>query len=178
MESIYTKNEIISALKDSKQHVQSWFSAVSEVEYFTRRGEVWSAFDNVDHVIKAVKPIVLALKLPRIALRVMFGKPKHASRTYDVVCRIYSEAINKGAKASGQFLPSEVRVANKEAAKAEQLRKVSKAIDDLISNLEKWEEDMLDQCQLPHPIIGNLTMREMLFFTIHHNLRHASYEGD
>lgn len=178
MESVYTKNEIISALKDSKQQVQSWFSAVSEVEYFTRQGEVWSAFDNVDHVIKAVKPIVLALKLPRIVLRVIFGKPKHASRPYDVVCQIYSEAINKGAKASGQFLPGEARVVNKELAKTEQLQKASKVLDDLISNLEKWEETMLDQCQLPHPIIGNLTMREMLFFTIHHNLRHASHEGD
>ena len=178
MQPIQTKTEIISALQDSSQHMQDWFSAVPVSEYFTRQGEVWSAADNIDHVVKAVKPIAKALKVPRLALNTMFGKPQHISRSYEEVCKIYSDEIAKGAKASGQFLPSEAPVEDKEQAKAEQLKKVSKVIEDLVSALEKWEEGALDQCQLPHPIIGNLTMREMLFFTIHHNLRHASHEGD
>jgi len=36
----------------------------------------------------------------------------------------------------------------------------------------------VDQYQLPHPVLGKLTIREMLFFTIYHNLRHASQAGD
>jgi hypothetical protein len=28
------------------------------------------------------------------------------------------------------------------------------------------------------PLLGKLTIREMLYFTIHHNLRHASQEWD
>jgi uncharacterized damage-inducible protein DinB len=44
--------------------------------------------------------------------------------------------------------------------------------------IDAWEEDQLDEAQLPHPIIGKITVREMLFFTIHHNLRHASPQGD
>lgn len=178
MQPIQTKNEIISALQVSNHHIQGWFTAIPASDYFTRQGEVWSAFDNVDHVIKAVKPIAKALKLPRLALQTMFGKPQHSSRTYEEVCTVYSDEIAKGAKAAGPFLPSEAPVTDKEQAKAEQLQKVSKIIEDLVSALEKWEEDALDQCQLPHPLIGNLTMREMLFFTIHHNLRHASHDGD
>ncbi len=50
-------------------------------------------------------------------------------------------------------------------------------MEDLISACEQWDETALDQYQVPHPVIGNLTVREMLFFTIHHNLRHASQEG-
>ncbi|HNM38459.1 MAG TPA: DinB family protein [Anaerolineales bacterium] len=178
MTTIQTKTEIISALQGSNKHMQEWFSAISAIEYFTRQGDTWSAADNVDHVIKAVKPIVLALKLPRVVLKIFFGRPQHSSRPYKEVCRIYSEAISKGAKASGQFLPSENPVQDKERAKTMQLQKAEKIIQDLISALEKWEDSTLDQCQLPHPIIGNLTMREMLFFTIHHNVRHASHEGD
>jgi len=49
---------------------------------------------------------------------------------------------------------------------------------ELVSVAEKWNEDELDQYQLPHPILGKLTIREMLYFTIYHNLRHASQEGD
>lgn len=178
MTTIRTKPEIISALQDSNKHMQEWFSAIPATEYFTRQGDVWSAADNVDHVIKALKPIVLALKLPRLVLKIFFGGPKHSSRPYEEVCGIYSEAISNGAKASGQFLPSEGSAQDKERAKTMQLQKAEKVIQDLVSALEKWEDNTLNQCQLPHPIIGNLTMREMLFFTIHHNLRHASHEGD
>lgn len=176
--TIQIKSEIMSALQDSNRHVQDWFSAIPVSEYFTRHGEVWSAADNVDHVIKAIKPIVQALKLPRLALHTMFGKPQHSSRSFEEICTIYSDEIAKGAKASGRFLPGDAPVENKEQAKMEQLQKVSKLIENMLAALEKWDEETLDQCQLPHPIIGNLTMREMLFFTIHHNLRHASREGD
>lgn len=176
--TIQTKAEIISALQDSSRHMQDWFSSIPVSEYFTRQGEVWSPADNVDHVIKAIKPIILALKLPRLALQVVFGNVQHVSRPYEEICRIYQAALSKGAKASGRFLPDDVHVENKEQAKQAQLQRVSKLIDELTFAIEKWEESVLDQYQLPHPIIGNLTMREMLFFTIHHNLRHASYEGD
>ncbi len=176
--TIQTKAEIMSALQSSNQQMQSWFSAIPGAKYFIRRGEVWSAADNVDHVIKAIKPITLALKLPLIALHARFGKPSHASRTYDEICKVYQAEIAKGAKASGRFLPEEAPIGNNEEMKETQLQKVSKVIEELISACEKWDEDALDHYQLPHPLIGNLTMREMLFFTVHHNLRHASQEGD
>lgn len=105
--TIQIKSEIMSALQDSNRHVQDWFSAIPVSEYFTRHGEVWSAADNVDHVIKAIKPIVQALKLPRLALHTMFGKPQHSSRSFEEICTIYSDEIAKGAKASGRFLPGD-----------------------------------------------------------------------
>lgn len=176
--TIQTKAEIMTALQSSSQQIQSWFSAIPASEYYIRHGEVWSASDNVDHVIKAIKPITLALKLPLIALHARFGKPSHASRTYDEICKVYQAEIAKGAKASGRFLPEEAPVGNNEQMKIAQLQNASKVVQELISACEKWDEDTLDHCQLPHPLIGNLTMREMLFFTIHHNLRHASHEGD
>jgi uncharacterized damage-inducible protein DinB len=176
---IQSKPEIISALQDSNQRAQAWFSAISTQDYFTRQGEVWSASDNVDHMIKSVKPIVKALKLPRVALQTMFGKADKPSRTYEEVCQTYRAEIAKGAKASGRYLPEEdVPVENREAFKEQQLGEFSKAVEALVSVCENWEEAALDQYQIPHPVIGNLTVREMLFFTIYHNLRHASQEGD
>lgn len=176
---IQSKHEIIAALHDSNQRAQAWFSAIPVQDYFTRQGEVWSASDNVDHMIKAVKPIAKALKLPKIALQSVFGKVERASKTYEEICQIYRGEIAKGAKASGRFLPEEdVPNADLVAVKEQQLQQLAKAMEDLVSACEQWDETALDQYQLPHPVIGNLTVREMLFFTIHHNLRHASREGD
>jgi uncharacterized damage-inducible protein DinB len=179
MTSTQSKPEIIAALRDSNQRAQAWFSAIPAQEYFTRQGEVWSASDNVDHMIKAIKPLVKALKLPRITLQAMFGKSDESSRTYEEVCKVYRDEIAKGAKASGRYLPNEeIPEENQEGTKQKQLALLSEVIEKLISVCEAWDESALDQYRLPHPIIGKLTIRETLFFTIYHNLRHASQEGD
>jgi hypothetical protein len=36
----------------------------------------------------------------------------------------------------------------------------------------RWPEAKLDAIQLPHPLLGNLTVREMLFFTLFHQSHH------
>jgi hypothetical protein len=178
MAQIHSRDEIIHALKDSARHAEDWFRAQPEEQFFTRLAETWSASDNVDHLIKAIKPIIKALKLPKVALQTLFGKPVNQSRTYEEICTIYSDEIAKGAKAGGSFLPLQEEPDNAEEKKAELLQHLSSELDKLISAVEKWQETELDEVQLPHPIIGKITVREMLFFTIHHNLRHASREGD
>ena len=108
----------------------------------------------------------------------MFGKPEKPSATYEELCQIYRNAIAKGGQASGRYLPDQRSPANPETEKSNLLNQFSNASAELISVVEKWNEKELDEHLLPHPLIGKLTIREMLFFTIYHNLRHASQEGD
>jgi len=92
---------------------------------------------------------------------------------------MYKAEIAKGAQASGRFLPDQQSPAEgAEEKKTELLERWSKASTDLVLVAEKWNDSELDEYLLPHPLIGKLTIREMLFFTIYHNLRHASQEGD
>jgi len=179
MTEIRTKNELIDTLKDSNQRVTIWFIEIPAKDFFTRQGEIWSASENVDHLIRAHRPITKALKLPKITLRAMFGKPGNASMAYEELCQSYRDAIAKGAQASGRYVPNQENPdSNAEAKKRDLLDQFSNASTELVSAVEKWDENELDQYVLPHPILGTLTVREMLFFTIYHNLRHASQEGD
>jgi uncharacterized damage-inducible protein DinB len=108
----------------------------------------------------------------------MFGRADHPSQTYHEICRIYVDEISKGAQASGRFLPNQESPSQPEEKKKELLGQLERAGNSLISALEKWQDAELDQYQLPHPIIGKLTIREMLFFSIYHTIRHARLEGD
>ena len=38
--------------------------------------------------------------------------------------------------------------------------------------IDQWSESSLDRFKLLHPLLGRLTLREMLFFTIFHNEHH------
>lgn len=179
MTDINTKSELIAALKDSNVRAENWFNAMPADDFFTRHGEVWSPSDNVDHLIKAVKPVAKALRLPKFTLQAMFGKAEKPSMTYDELCKVYRDEIARGAQASGRYLPKqESPTDDADEKKKILLEEWSKANVELISVLEKWDEDEFDQYLLPHPLIGKLTVREMIFFTIYHNLRHASLEGD
>jgi len=178
MSAIYSKDQIILAIKDLATRSSDWFNAIPAADFFHREGEAWSASDNVDHLIKAINPISKAMRLPKIALHTMFGKPERESRSYAEICSIYQAEIAKGAVASGSFLPKQETPTDPENSKTNLLDKLSRSFDKLETAIEKWDDSALDQVQLPHPIIGNLTMREMLFFTIYHNLRHARPEGD
>lgn len=172
------KSELLSTLKDSNQRVVNWFTGIPANRFFQREGEVWSASDNLDHLIKSHKPIAKALKLPRLALQGMFGSANQPSRSYEAICGVYKDTLAAGGVASGKYLPNQQTPAKPEVAKMELLNQFSKASADVVSVAEKWNEDDLDGYLLPHPLIGKLTIREMLFFTIYHNLRHASQEGD
>jgi len=109
----------------------------------------------------------------------MFGKPERRSKTYEEICDVYKAEIAKGAQASGRFLPEQQSpVENAEEKKVELLEQWSKASTELVETAGKWNDSNLDGYLLPHPLIGKVTIREMLFFTIYHNLRHASQEGD
>ena len=174
-----SKEEILGTLTNTNHRVTDWFSALPSSDFFTRQANVWSSSDNLDHLIKAVKPVTKAMKLPRLALQGMFGKSEKPSQSYDEICRTYREAIANGAQASGRYLPNQENPGAKAEEQKKQLIEAwTKASDELVSVINGWSESDLDNYQLPHPILGNLTMREMLFFTIYHNLRHASQEGD
>ena len=178
MTAITTKIDLINALKDANERVTKWFTSIPAEDFFTRDEEVWSASDNMDHLIKSHKPISKALKLPKFTLQAVFGKPEKPSMTYEELCQIYRNAIAKGGQAFGRYLPDQQTPADTEKAKSDLLNQFSKASAELVSVAEKWNESELDEYLLPHPLIGKLTIREMLFFTIYHNLRHASQEGD
>jgi len=179
MTEINTNSKLFTELKDTNQRVTKWFTEIPAENFFTRYADVWSASDNIDHLIKSHRPISKALKLPKFTLQAMFGKPERRSRTYQEICEVYRAEIAKGAQASGRFLPEQQSpLEDAEEKKTELLEQWSKASKELVSVAEKWNENDLDGYLLPHPLIGKLTIREMLFFTIYHNLRHASQEGD
>ncbi len=178
---IQTKETILEESAKAIQKAVAWFDAIPAEEFFAREGRqspAWSASDNVDHLIRAIRPVALALKLPKTGLQVVFGKSGPTSRTYDELCQLYENGIAAGGQASGIYLPDQSPPADPETQKKALLEKLNKTGASLLSALEKWDETELDRYQLPHPLLGKLTVREMIFFSIYHTLRHARVEGD
>lgn len=171
--SPYTKAEMTEALAAEVEAVHTFFSEIDEDKFFAAPENVWTAADNLVHLIQSCSPVILALKVPKTVLRVRFGKAKRPSRTLaDVRDASVNEALAGGGEASGQFLPEveEPSPAERERVLAKWLSKGNefpKAIAD-------WSEEDLDKYVLPHPLLGKMTVREILLFTLYHNMHHVN----
>jgi len=158
------KAKIISELKKATAQFKTANSLNEQQLYVTANGK-WSVADNMEHLILSVKPVNLALSLPKIAL-LAFGKANRAAMNYDEVVAYYQSKLQEGAKATKDYVPA------KQRSKDELLKDFSTKHKTLNSKLESWSEADLDKYFLLHPILGKLSVREILFFTIYHINHH------
>lgn len=169
----FSKTEIIQVLGDETSAVHDYFAALPEAEFFEAPASVWTPADNLVHLIKSASPVVTALKLPKVALRLRFGKAKHTSRSLAEVRAAYMAFANAGtAIATGGYVPE---VESKSAEERERiLQGWVKKNRQLISAVDAWQDADLDTLVLPHPLLGNMTLREILLFTVYHNMHHVN----
>lgn len=128
----------------------------------------WTAIQQLDHIIRSVSPVNMAMGLPKFILKWRFGTANRPSRTYEQLVEKYQRKLLEGGRASARFTPP--------AIAADQQKILSKKLEKLVKALclktNGWSEEDLDRYILPHPLLGKLTIREMLYFTAHHVLHH------
>lgn len=150
---------------------EAFIARVLEVPMHLReasRNGKWTPAQHLDHILRAVQPVSLALLVPRWFLRRRFGKPNRKPRDYEALVARYKEKLAAGGRASGRFVPPPVP-ASKVASIAAKLKD---SVATLTRRVNGWSERDLDTVLLPHPLLGKLTVREMLFFTIYHAAHH------
>ena len=134
--------------------------------------EGWSPAENVRHLTKSVRAVNTGLKLPKWLIWNRFWRPRRASRGYAELRDIYLARLAAGANA-GRFAPDQrPPAADLEAERARIMASHRQSIEEMRGYLPRWSERALDRLQLPHPALGWLTVREMLYFTVYHNRHH------
>ena len=166
-----TRDEIVRKLDEVQDESGRYWGAFDAPSFFARLGDAWSPAENVRHLVKSIRPVTKALKVPRILLRLKFGKPDHPSATYDALVERYHGLLAAGGNA-GRFAPSPREERDLEARREEILAQHADANRELRATIVRWSDAALDRDQLPHPLLGNLTIREMLYFTLYHQLHH------
>ncbi|HEV8271262.1 MAG TPA: DinB family protein [Chitinophagaceae bacterium] len=165
---IHDKPEIISALNENVDAFNNYIIPLTKEQFEATPNDKWSAGQNLDHLIRAIKPLQLAYGLPKFVLRIMFGKTNRPSKTYNELVTKYKLKLAAGGRASGPFIPPFISFKKKD----ELVKKYVDQKQELIVKIEKQSEKDLDVYILPHPLLGKVTLREMLYFTIHHNDHH------
>lgn len=152
----------------------AYWSAYSTDEFFRRPSpEVWAPVDQVRHLTKSIRAVNKGLSLPWPVVLLRFGFGRRPSRTFDVLRADYSAVLSRGARA-GAFAPAPIAPGEaNEAGRARLMSYHATAVDAFANRLARWPRFALDRCRMPHPALGMLTVREMVYFTLLHNVHHV-----
>ncbi len=169
-----TRDQIIASLDQVRVQAGALWQRFDERGFFEPpAGGGWSPAGNIQHLIKSTSPVTMALGFPRLVLRVMFGAVRIPSRSFIEVRAAYRAVLADGAQA-GRFAPRDRAAPNEPAQSRQQLLdKWQSLIPRLSEASGRWDEAALDRYRLPHPLLGKLTLREMLFFTLYHLGHHV-----
>jgi DinB superfamily len=157
-----------SLLKEHADAMVSFVNRQTSSDFEASPNGKWSVGQNLDHLNKSLSPVNLALQLPSFALRLLFGKPNRKQRNYAELVERYHQKLAAGGTASGPFIPPKVAWNKKEKL----IAKFIKETETLNRLMNKCSEDYLDLYLLPHPLLGKITVREMLFFSVYHIQHH------
>lgn len=162
------KEEIIEQLERSYAHFTDYVNDLTPDEFEFAPEPKWSAGQQTEHLIKSTKPLASGLGMPKFLLKSKFGKANRPSRSYDAVVERYKEKLALGGTATSPYVPGKVLASSQKKLTTELTETIAK----LNKKLDKWSEEDLDKYVLPHPLLGKLTTREMLYFTMHHASHH------
>ncbi len=166
---IQNKTQLKAALRQSFGAVVYAINDLSDEAFLAPRLEgKWSPGDILGHLILSTKPVSKALSMPKLMLKATFGVSNRDERTFEETKSRYYEALAGGVTAPSTFVYNGVQEKGKEYL----INSFTKELSKLLTHIDKWEETDLSKYILPHPAIGKLTVREMLYSTHFHTEHH------
>jgi len=162
------KQEIGELLTKNYQSFINYINDLTPQEYAFSYQQKWTAAQQLEHMVLCVKPLVQVFSMDKPAIEQNFGVTDKPSRSYDVLLKDYLDKLGQGGKAPNRYVP--------ETVLPEQRKELSdtlaKMIRELCAKIETFTEQELDTLCIPHPLLGNLTLREMLYNAAYHVQRH------
>ncbi len=163
------KEEIIIQLqKTHQQFIETVLGLDDDAFMFAWQGEKWTAGQQLLHIYQSVAPLNKFLSAKATDIKTMFGIADNPSKNYAELVESYNTALGAGVTIASNFFPKSVELAEREAI----IEKLKMAVSTLTSLTAVFSEQEIEEISVPHPLLGKLTLREMLYFTIHHATHH------
>jgi hypothetical protein len=160
------------SLRDQQREIAAFADGFSVEDLFADQGEHWSPAGHLRHLNKSVRAVAQGLEQNKLVL-LPFGKAKNGSRSYEEVVEVYRQALADGGSAGSYGPSSKVPDLSPEEWREQIMEHWRDSSERLRRAMRRWSEKELDRYRLPHPLIGKLTLREMVYFTLYHNAHHA-----
>lgn len=162
------KTEIKNTLEKRYTSFIKYINGLSDDEFLFFYQSKWTAEKQLKHIVLCINPLVQVFGKSKIKIEQNFGTTETKGRNYDQLKTNYLEKLNQGGKSPTQYVPQIVS----ENEKTKLVETLEKLIEKLNKEIEDFTEKELDRLYIPHPILGNISLREMLYNAIYHVEHH------
>lgn len=162
------KEIILNKLNENHKSFIDYLSNLAKKEFELSVHKKWTAGQQLEHIVLCVKGLVLFFSLDKATIEQDFGSTSRQGRSYEALLREYTDNSGGGWKAPVRYIP-ETNTINK---RENLIQTLEGLIKELGFKIETFTEQELDSLQIPHPSLGILTLREMLYNAIYHVEHH------
>jgi hypothetical protein len=163
-----TKQDIISELEYIFNKTTAFIEQTGDAIFNKSIDKKWSIAENIDHLSIAQNVTALSFNMPKSLLKQLFKTNNRTNWNYDETIWKYQRTLSDGGKANFAFQPKLSLTRNKKLV----LYFWKNSCAAVLNAVKKWNEEDLDIYIIPHPLIGKITMREFLFFSVYHVKHH------
>ncbi len=164
------KTDLRLRLKENYSNFVSYIATLSPKNYDLAINGKWSAGEHLAHLVLSVEPLVQVFRMEKDMMIAKFGHSEGHKRSYEDMQAFYFEKLAMGGIAPKRFDPR-FQSPERRAFLGEKLVGL---IEELCSLIDNFAEEDLDHLALPHPMLGTLSLREMLYNAIYHAVHHQN----
>lgn len=169
LDQVHTLPAIKKSFEAITQKVATFSAQYPNEVFFAPFGEKWSMAENLEHLILSNNAIAKTLSYPKDKLAERFGTAQRPSLEGNTIIDLYLAALQKNPiKSPVGYTPENTA----EKPKSDLMTMWENSSSQFQNFLKNWTEEDLDTYQVPHPLLGNMHVREMVLFAIYHTEHH------
>ena len=165
------KIEIADLLEVKHQELFLWIENQPIENWEKGPKDKWTEGQHILHLVNSLQLLNNALSYPRFFLKYKFGIANRPSRDYKTVVKKYEDKLEENQSRVTKFnqnlkiptLKERERLLTKFQIQQKKLQYKTKKISD----------KNLDTLVIPHPLMGKMTIREIIMWTAHHTEHHT-----
>ena len=166
------KSQIIEQFTIANKEMVEFYSSIPDEQFFSKPESGWSPLENIKHLNSAITVVAIFTRKELSFLLLLFGKG-NSQNTIPEVVKNYNDKLNSGSGA-GVFTPLFSSNHIEPGRKEVELKTLQSSINTLIDVIRQWTDEEMDKTNILHPIMGIITVREMLYFNYYHLYHHSA----
>ncbi|MFN8286177.1 MAG: DinB family protein [Chitinophagales bacterium] len=162
-----TTQQLLEQFKNNHYSFVAFIKTLNDEQFALSANNKWTPGQQLEHIYKCNQPLAF-LFANKAIIESKFGKIERARWSQAEVREKYTAALATGGKAPERFVPAEVSISQKE----ELLQKTVGDVNSIVALLANFTEEEIDNLAIPHPLLGNMSIREMMYLMTDHATHH------
>jgi DinB superfamily len=152
------------SIYEAAQQLSQLVEEVNEAAFFAPFGEKWSIGQNIQHLSQSAQLLLGGLAMTPAQIMAQFGPADQPTRSLETMVELYTGLLSQGVKAPRPFIPQLPENPQKTPVMQHFLT-LHEALEGAFGN---WSKADLDSHSIPHPVLKNISLREMSYFIAYH----------